>query len=99
MIRVHTVRVIKLCFFFSYSDVEGFFSSTFPFRTSFRGLPGSEEASVPELCRLASAPLPRCWNLTAFGFAMSIWVVFATKFSGGWVECAVQAALGGTSSR
>jgi hypothetical protein len=71
MISVQTVLVINVCFFFSYSDGAGFFSSTTPFRTSLRGLPGSDDASVePELGRRASTPLPRCWNFTDFGFAI-----------------------------
>jgi hypothetical protein len=63
MTSVHIVRVIKVCFFFSYSEaaVAGCSFDAAPFSSSFLGLPGSLEASVDELWRRASAPpLARC---------------------------------------
>lgn len=76
MANVHIVLVIKVAFFFSYSDCSLGFSvfSADPFLLESRslvGLGGSEELSlaVEEFCRrwsLVLLLLERCWNLTPF---------------------------------
>jgi hypothetical protein len=91
MISVHIVRVMNDCFFFSYSEASGFFSSKLPFRISLLGLPGSDEASVEaELgLRASTPPLLLCWNLTAFGLAISLYWSSRPSLEV-WEECAIR---------
>lgn len=84
MAKVHIVRVMKVAFFFSYSEGSGFSPLMIvPLLSVFSlvGLGGSDTVSLEleEFCRRRSLALPlpldRCWNLTDLCFAILMKVV------------------------